>query len=274
MILSIVQNGSVLRQIDFNGESFIEAPPSGEYSIRVLNDFHRRRMIVLSVDGINVINGENAGYEGQGYVFNPWQTADIPGFRRGADEVAAFTFKSDSESYAAQTGRGTSNVGVIGIAVFDEKVMRLSPPVGSLKRAIGRNTKSAPSEWETKITSTSDSGDNSFLYSESAVGPVNYSAECTVTSDTNFVYCNSVGGTQHNPILRSVGTAYGEIKTFHTTDTDFTKASDKPNLVRTYRYGTTSQLKSWGVPIEAPVSKPNAFPASRPSVPAPPGWQG
>lgn len=273
MNLSIVQNGRVLRQIDFNGESYIEAPLSGEYAIRVHNDSHRRRMVVLSVDGINVINGENAGYEGQGYVFNPWQTADIPGFRRGADEVAAFTFKSDSESYAAQTGRGTSNVGVIGIAVFDEKVMQLSPPVGSLKRAKGRNTKSAPSEWETKITwtSTSNFGDN---YSESMVVPVTFSVECAATSDANFVYYNSVGDTPRNPILRSVGTAYGEIKTFHTTDTDFTKASDKPNLVRTYRYGTTSQLKSWGVPIEAPVSKPNAFPASRPSVPAPPGWQG
>lgn len=270
MILSIVQNGSVLRQIDFNGDSYIEAPPEGEYSIRIFNDNHCRRMVVLSVDGINVINGENAGYEGQGYVFNPWQTADIPGFRRGASEVAAFTFKSDSESYAAQTGRGTSNVGVIGIAVFDEKVLRLSPPVGALKRARGRNTKSAPSEWETKITWTSDSG---VLHPESAVGSENF--VYNDVADTNFVYCNSVVDAPRNPILRAVGTAYGERKTFHTTDTDFTKASDKPSLVRTYRYGTRSQLKSWGVPVDITPPRPNAFPASTsPSVPAPPGWHG
>ena len=42
-------------------------------------------------------------------------------FRRSADAVAAFRFSSVRSSYASKSGKGDRNVGVIGIAFFNEE---------------------------------------------------------------------------------------------------------------------------------------------------------
>lgn len=131
MQIEIVQNGRVLRHYNHDGQIYAEAPPSGEYQIRLTNNCPRRRLAVLSVDGVNVVDGETAGYAGTGYVLTPWQTATIKGWRRTDSEVAAFQFKADSQSYAAKTGKGTKNTGVIGIAVYDEKLPVYQGPIST-----------------------------------------------------------------------------------------------------------------------------------------------
>ena len=132
MKAELLQNGRVLRQITHDNQMYIEAPESGRYEIRLTNDCPRRRMAVISVDGLNIIDGKDAGYGGRGYVLMPWQTAIIKGWLRGSNEAAAFTFEASEGSYANQTGRGTKNTGVVGIAVFEEKekpVILTPPPV-------------------------------------------------------------------------------------------------------------------------------------------------
>jgi len=131
MKIDITQNGRVLRTIAHEGQTYVEAPTSGEYKLRVHNNSYRRRLAIISVDGINVVNGNDASYEGGGYVLEAWQTVDIPGFRRDDGTVAAFKFTEQGGSYAAKMGKGTKNVGVIGLAVFDEKVIPkvIPPPV-------------------------------------------------------------------------------------------------------------------------------------------------
>jgi len=121
MQVEVIQNGQCLRKIEHLGHTYVEAPPSGEYEIRITNNSPHRRLAVLAVDGINVINGQNASYDGGGYVLDPWQSTTVPGFLRSNKECARFTFTEKSGSYANQTGRGTTNNGVIGVAVFDEK---------------------------------------------------------------------------------------------------------------------------------------------------------
>jgi hypothetical protein len=136
MRIEIVQGGHVLRQYNYNGQSYIEAPPAGDYQIRLTNQSPQRKLVVLSVDGVNVVDGETAGYEGPGYVLAGWQTANIKGWRRTDAEVAAFAFNASSQSYANKTGRGTKNTGVIGIAVYDEK----PKPVPSWARSVTTTT--------------------------------------------------------------------------------------------------------------------------------------
>lgn len=103
MNLEIIQNGRPLRTYNHDGQIFAEAPESGEYELRLTNTSSNRRMAVLSVDGINVIDGKEAGVEGSGYVLNAWQTTTIKGFLRGSSECARFTFSASQGSYAAQT---------------------------------------------------------------------------------------------------------------------------------------------------------------------------
>lgn len=123
----IGKKGRTLRSINHGGQTYIEAPAQGEYKIRLRNTSGSRRLAIVSVDGVNVLDGKDAGFDGRGYVLRPWETIDIPGWLRSDSKVAKFEFKEQGGSYAAQTGRGVSNVGVIGVAVYDEKVQVYAP---------------------------------------------------------------------------------------------------------------------------------------------------
>jgi hypothetical protein len=76
-------------------------------------------LAVLSVDGINAISGETAAWDQAGYVLAPGERAEIRGWRKSTERVAAFEFTALGESYAARTGR-PEHVGVIGVALFRE----------------------------------------------------------------------------------------------------------------------------------------------------------
>ncbi len=51
---------------------------------------------------------------------DPRAEIEIDGFRQNMDEVAAFRFGSVRGSYAGQKTGDTRNVGVIGVALFNE----------------------------------------------------------------------------------------------------------------------------------------------------------
>jgi hypothetical protein len=50
----------------------------------------------------------------------PRSELKVDGFRQSTESVAAFRFSSVRESYGAQKYHNTQNVGVIGVAVFNE----------------------------------------------------------------------------------------------------------------------------------------------------------
>ena len=103
------------------GERYVAGEPGHEYEVRICNPSPGRVLTVTSVDGVNVINGRTAAAHQTGYVLDPYGTVEIDGWRKSMDEVAAFYFTSLPDSYAARTGR-PDNVGVIGVAVFRERV--------------------------------------------------------------------------------------------------------------------------------------------------------
>jgi hypothetical protein len=103
------------------GERYVAGEPGHEYEVRICNRSPGRVLTVTSVDGVNVINGQTAAAHQTGYVLDPYGTVEIDGWRKSMAEVAAFYFTSLPDSYAARTGR-PDNVGVIGVAVFRERV--------------------------------------------------------------------------------------------------------------------------------------------------------
>src|SRR3546814_20574948 len=94
--------------------------PGHRYAVRLTNTSGERVLVVLSVDGVNAVTGEDADPSQAGYVLAPWQSTEIDGWRKSLDEVARFSFTDLPDSYAARTGRPRT-VGVIGIAVFRER---------------------------------------------------------------------------------------------------------------------------------------------------------
>ena len=73
----------------------------------------------MTVDGLDVVDGRPGDLGKRGYVVGPGETVVIDGFRQSLDEVASFRFGRVSDSYAARTS-GDRNVGVVGVALFDE----------------------------------------------------------------------------------------------------------------------------------------------------------
>jgi hypothetical protein len=109
-----------------DGERYVAGEPGHEYEVRIRNRSDGRVLAVTSVDGVNVITGRTAAPSQSGYVLDPHETIEIDGWRKSLDEVATFYFTSLPDSYAARTGR-PDNVGVIGIAVFRERIRYPEP---------------------------------------------------------------------------------------------------------------------------------------------------
>lgn len=102
------------------GRNFVIGDAGDRYDIHVVNHSPGRFEVVASVDGLDVIDGQDAQLGKRGYVIAPWGSLDIDGFRSAQDAVHAFRFGDVDESYAVARGRG-ADVGVVGVAVFEER---------------------------------------------------------------------------------------------------------------------------------------------------------
>ncbi|GAA5482510.1 hypothetical protein [Haloferula sargassicola] len=103
------------------GKLFVEGKAGSNYSIVVKNRCRSRVEVVLSVDGLDVIDGKAASVRKRGYVIAAGETLEVKGWRTSWETVAKFEFSSVADSYANRRHGYTRNVGVIGIAVFGEK---------------------------------------------------------------------------------------------------------------------------------------------------------
>jgi hypothetical protein len=114
------ESGAPLPTFSAGGRSYVMGNDGQRYAIRIENQTGARFEAVATVDGLDVIDGQPGSFEKRGYLVQPWSTVEIDGFRRSEDEVAAFRFGRVRDSYAARRG-SDRNVGVIGVAVFQER---------------------------------------------------------------------------------------------------------------------------------------------------------
>jgi hypothetical protein len=119
--------GQTLETWRHRGRLYVAGTPGNRYAVSLRNRSGGRILTVISVDGVNAITGATANAGQSGYVLAPGQAAEIAGWRKSMDEVAAFYFTRLSDSYAARTER-PENVGVIGVAIFNEYVPPPPPP--------------------------------------------------------------------------------------------------------------------------------------------------
>ncbi|MGI8436970.1 MAG: hypothetical protein ACR2NX_08715 [Chthoniobacterales bacterium] len=90
------QSGRLLRGLIAGGRWFVVGEEGYRYSIAVRNRTDLRPEVVLSVDGLDVPDGRSASIRKRGYVIDPRKTLVVEGF-------------------------DTRNVGVIGVAIFNEQ---------------------------------------------------------------------------------------------------------------------------------------------------------
>jgi hypothetical protein len=114
------ENGETLPTFSLKDRFYVQGNANERYVIRITNPTERRIEAVVSVDGLDVIDGENGDLRKRGYVVPPFGQTRIEGFRTSQAEVATFRFSSVSGSYAGQKGKAR-NVGVIAVALFEEQ---------------------------------------------------------------------------------------------------------------------------------------------------------
>ncbi len=127
-----------------DGRAYVVGRPGNEYQVIVRNQHGGDLLAVISVDGVNVLNGETASTRQGGYIVSPWGRIDIRGWRKSLAETAAFYFTSLGDSYAARTDR-PQNVGVIGVALFERK--RLEPRYQETRTGCSRPPSPSPARW-------------------------------------------------------------------------------------------------------------------------------
>lgn len=194
------------------GQRFVAGEMGSRYAITLNNLTPRRLLVVLSVDGVNAVSGETAHPEQAGYVLGPFQQAEIQGWRKSLSEVAAFRFAALPHSYAAQTGR-PDNVGVIGIAVFEEDRPLPPPPSPPVaKQSAPAGSAPAPSA-RAEAGALADSGKS---YERRAQAP-------------------------------ALGTAHGERRYDPVASTVFRRASRHPAEVQRLYYDSRENLIAAGV---------------------------
>jgi hypothetical protein len=259
------ETGQVLRTWRHDGRLFVAGQPGARYALRITNRSDGRVLVVMSVDGVNILTGETAGYGQRGYVFSPHQAYDIGGWRKSDTEIAAFTFAPLPQSYAARTGR-PGEVGVIGIAAFKERVV--PPPVTAVTPA-----------YEPRPQARNDSLSEIVVTGQRvAPAPPAPAARAAAGSTLAQPAPFDTAERRIEKQAEKLGTAHGAREWSVTTSVPFERASPFPQLVRRIEYDTYDNLVTGGViprPRDPP-HRPRPFPGSDGAgyVPDPPPMPG
>jgi len=114
----ITVNNRPVDEYSHEGDTYIEGRKGSEYTINFRNNFFKPLKVVFSVDGLNIISGNNDF--NKGYVVNPHELLTIPGWLSSDSTAQKFVFSSKDGSYNMHNKSGDSaNIGVIGAMVYD-----------------------------------------------------------------------------------------------------------------------------------------------------------
>jgi hypothetical protein len=220
-----------------DGQRWIVGTPGHEYSVRLHNASGGRVLAVGSVDGVNFVTGETASPSQSGYVLAPREDLEVTGWRKDLSRTASFYFTSLPDAYATRTGR-PDNVGVIGVAVFRERRIRIAQPPAQSFNDEARKSAALPAP-----SSEAPRAERSAADAAGAAAPA-----------------------------PSLGTGHGRVEDSPAYRVTFVRESSTPNEVITIRYDRRDNLLAMGVLPPPPIARwADPFPQARSGfVPDPP----
>jgi hypothetical protein len=259
-VLEVVDrdSGLVLPRYPHGGRHYIAGHPGARYALRVRNHSSGRLLVVLSVDGVNVVSGETADWNQTGYVLEPGRSYDIAGWRKSGTQIAAFEFAPLQASYAALTGR-PGHVGVIGMAVFRERVP-LPPPV------VAPPVAAPPVSRQGALRDEARAAAGAAVPASPHDAAPESAREATESRSQRLDESASAGA--------KLGTGHGQREWSVSRRTRFERASASPEQLSELAYDSRERLVAAGV-IPAPDAisawRPRPFPSNTPGyVPDPP----
>ena len=230
-----------------DGRVFVEGRDGSEFVIRVRNQNNHRVLVLISVDGLSVLDGGAASEDSTGYVLNAFQTMDLPGWTLNNEAVAKFTFAGKKGgSYVEQIGGDAVNKGVIGVLVYDDK---------------NRPRPRTPTVFRSAVV---------------GMGMANI-AGSSATTFSNSISKGLGGDDMLGGALscapQDMGTGFGDETEFKTVNVDFERGAKMGDGIELF-YDDRQGLKKHGIVLDAVPSTtiPKAFPGTGCKVP--PNWTG
>jgi hypothetical protein len=208
------------------GRRFVLGDAGERYRIHLVNPTGERVEAVVSVDGLDAVDGRPASLSKRGYIVPAYGDVVVDGWRTSLDTVASFRFSSVRDSYAGRTGHAR-NVGVIGVAFFRERVV--APPTTVWQSPPRPLPQAAPSRGEVDDESPRSKA------SASAPAPRAAGAAPAPAEDRS-----------------GLGTQFGETQESHVEETTFVRAGARPTRVEELRYDDREGLLSRGIALSPP----------------------
>jgi hypothetical protein len=103
--------------------TYFQAFRGKNYSLLVSNRTGERVGVLITVDGLNVVNGQKSSLSNHEsmYVLDPYESATIRGWRTSLNDVRRFVFVDEERSYASRTDQANGDMGWIRVLSFREQ---------------------------------------------------------------------------------------------------------------------------------------------------------
>ena len=273
--VEVIINGKPSKEFAHEGKVYIEGRKGTRFSIRMRNNSYNRKLFVPTIDGLSIMNGEEGSFDSSGYIVQGNSSLTIDGWRTSDKEVAEFYFSSPNDSYRKRMEKG-NNLGVIGVAVFDEKVKQL-PIVIEKYIHTHKHCHSHWCNWCHRIHCDCEGCSGPWTYmqpgtgSSLGLGGITYTTasnsanlSLTALNTSSFQASGSSDNkvnAMYSKVSQDIGTGWGESKRSEVVSVDFERESSPAATFEIY-YNTREQLESMGVSFQkTPVYvAPQAFP--------------
>lgn len=246
--VEVLINGKAAKEYIHKEKFYIEGRKGTRFSIKIRNNSYQRKLFVPTIDGLSVMNGEEGNFQSSGYIVQGYSSITIDGWRTSDKEVASFYFSSPEGSYRKRMKRG-NNLGIIGVAVFNEKSTWTTYATATTPGIYtGNQPYTMPNTWPSYTVVGGSCLQNS--------GTNNYNVK-GIESSVNLC-CASASGS--SPV-QSLGTGFGEAKTSEVTSVSFDR-ENTPDAIFEINYNTREELERAGVNFkkEPLYVTPQAFP--------------
>jgi hypothetical protein len=281
------QWGNPLPAWHHRGARWIAGTEGERYQVRISNHSARRIEAVVTVDGRDVLSGQVGNYRKQrGYVIDPYGSVVVDGFRQSMSHVAAFRFTGIENAYSTRMGT-PQHVGVVGVAVFEEKAA--PPPPRPRPRPVQPDDDYVQYEpprpyYEESPAPARDSrslgdlggAEQSAPATEAPMGGAGRGAKSPSRPADAYdgeAYRDYDEGYARES--KKLGTEYGETRYSAVEEVSFRRKNNRrADAIFTMYYDSYDNLRARGVPVDPepwtpPPSDPDPFPDSRFAPPPP-----
>ena len=230
----LTADGTALPTYAAHGRFYVEGSRAERYVIRITNPTARRIEAVVTVDGLDVIDGENGDLRKRGYVVPPYGETRVEGFRTSPDDVATFRFSAVDDSYAGAKGK-PRNVGVIAVALFEEAAA-IRPQI-----IVGERAPARP-RYERDDRRDDD---------RAPAGAANKATAAPAPRDAAPNGSSSGPGAELSAAQRpGLGTEFGEQRGSAVSFTRFVRAPGRPVAIAELRYNDAAGLMALGIAVQ------------------------